>query len=354
MESMHASHWRAQPDVPGVAYGFFEGTLAGHRTLFHTGDSGDHSLVLLLPDERLGLYFVFSGRDDQLPARDELVRQLARMLFPDSASRSIASIASNSAASNGAWSSPTVAQLAGTYRSSAYSRSNYEKVRALFAQVTLRAGPSGSLLVAPPGSSDAIELRRTGSLTFARDSGEVVAFRRSADGRLVGFTLSGLIWDPSSWDRISWWQNGRLHLAALGIAVLVLVARLLWTPAAWIMRRARKRAAPERSPRERRLWRWSGLTATLFCAAPVIGAATALTSFAHPLRAVPRGVAVATTLWLIAVVFGVALAPASVTAWRTGDVPRPRLVAISLTAVACTALAIILWYWNLLAPWSVR
>ena len=62
---MHASHWRAQKDAPGVAYGFFEGELNGRPTLFHTGDSGDHSLVLLLPDEHVGLYFVFSGTDEQ-------------------------------------------------------------------------------------------------------------------------------------------------------------------------------------------------------------------------------------------------------------------------------------------------
>ncbi|MEO8577873.1 MAG: serine hydrolase domain-containing protein, partial [Gemmatimonadales bacterium] len=79
---MHRSHWRAQRSVPGVAYGFFEGEINDRRTLFHTGDSGDHSVVFLMPDERVGLYFVYSGTDEQTGVREQFVRSFSDRYFP--------------------------------------------------------------------------------------------------------------------------------------------------------------------------------------------------------------------------------------------------------------------------------
>jgi hypothetical protein len=197
-----------------------------------------------------------------------------------------------------------------------------------------------------------LTLRRTAPLTFRRDSGEVVAFRQDAAGRVVGFTLSGFIWDPSSWDRVSWIQNGRVHLLALGAAVLVLVMRLGWSPIAWV---ARTRGAnwPALSPAGRRLWRWSGFALAIFVIAPIAAAGTAFLSFSHPLRAVPRAIAVLTTLLLIAIVAGIALGPAAIVASRNRDLPRPRLIIVALMAVSCTILGVVLWYWNLLIPWSL-
>jgi cobalamin biosynthesis protein CobD/CbiB len=176
----------------------------------------------------------------------------------------------------------------------------------------------------------------------------------SPAGQVTGFTLSGFIWDPSSWDRIVWWQDGRLHLLALGLALLTFAVRLAWTPVAWIVRRARREEPCPASPAERRIWRWSGLVAATFFVALIIGAGTALLSFSHPLRAIPRAVAVLTTLFLVVVGAGVGLAPAVTQAWRHRDSARPRLIVVSMTVVACATLGGILWYWNLLFPWSLH
>jgi len=346
-ETMHASHWRPQPDVPSVAFGFFEGTLNDRRTLFHTGDSGDHSLVLLLPDENVGLYFVFSGTDEQVEARDRFARAFMDTFFPRKASSSTSLITSTAAPI-------PVSQLTGIYRTASYSRSNYEKVRALFAQVRVTAGDGDTLVIAPPGASARTKLVRVGTLTFQRDSGETIAFRQSPNGRIVGFTLSGLIWDPSSWDRISWWEDGRLHLATLGTAIGLLGLRLVWTPVAWIARALRRDRATNISPAMKRIWRWSAMTAMTFVLAPVAGAGTALLSFMPPVRAIPRAVTVVTTLLVIAVAAGLVLGWPVIRAWHGHERPRPRLIVATTTVTASMALAILLWYWNLLAPWSVN
>jgi protein-S-isoprenylcysteine O-methyltransferase Ste14 len=106
------------------------------------------------------------------------------------------------------------------------------------------------------------------------------------------------------------------------------------------------------SPGERRVWRWSGLVVAMFVIAPIAAAGTAFLSFSHPLRAVPRAIAVLTTLLLIAVLAGIALGPVAIAASRNSDVPRPRRIIVALTSVASCVLAIVLWYWNLLMPWS--
>ncbi len=92
----------------------------------------------------------------------------------------------------------------------------------------------------------------------------------------------------------------------------------------------------------------------MFLVAPIAAGATAFLSFSHPLRAVPRAVGVLTTILLIAVAAGTMLAPAALHASRRRTLPRPRLVAVGLTSLACATLAVVLGYWNLLAPWSLR
>jgi hypothetical protein len=127
-DDMHASHWRPQPSVPAVAFGFFEGDMNGHRTLFHTGDSGDHSLVLLLPDDGVGFYFVYGGSDEQTVVREKLARAIVDRYSP--------SVTTPPPVLSGA---QNVAALAGRYRGAAFSRSNYEKLKATLYQMNVRA-----------------------------------------------------------------------------------------------------------------------------------------------------------------------------------------------------------------------
>ncbi|MEP6690559.1 MAG: serine hydrolase domain-containing protein [Gemmatimonadaceae bacterium] len=339
-DSMHASHWRAQPSVPAVAYGFFEGEMNGRRTLFHTGDSGDHSLVLLFPDDGVGLFLVYTGSDDQASIRERFARAFADRFLP--------------VVAPGGVSSPSTAQfgslreLEGTFRGAQHARSSYEKVKAMFLQARVRDGGDQTLRVAAPGGGPEVRLTRVAALVFRGDSGEMVAFRRGADGHVTGFTLSGSVWDPSSWDRIPWIENGSLHFALLASAVAVLLVRLLIFPLAALARRLRGAASRALSVGERRWWRWSALASALVLAAPVAALATAFLSFTHPVVAVPRAMRVLQALLVVGVVCGVALAPAAIVAWRRRWWTTPRRVIVTLEALAFVAAAPVLGYYQLL------
>ena len=330
---MHASHWRPRPGVPGVAYGFFEGEMNGHRTLFHTGDSGDHSLVLLLPDDGVGFYFVYTGSDEQTVVREKLARAIVDRYFP--------SAGSSPPAFSGVQNS---AGLAGRYRGAAFSRSNYEKLKAMFYQVSVHAGSGGTLLVTPPGGAAPITLRPRAPLVFAGDSGEIVSFRTDANGGIAGFTLSGSIWDPQSFDRISLFQDGRLHIAAFAAVAVALLVRLLYAPVAAVGRRIRGKPRLAGSPAERRWWRLSGIVTVLALLAPVVGLGVAFLSFKPGAMAIPRA-AVAVGVWLTLVsLAGLTLVPGAVVAWRHRYWTASRRVVFTAVAVAFLVCAPLLAY----------
>ncbi len=336
---MHASHWRAQPEVPGVAYGFFEGEMNGHRTLFHTGDSGDHSLVLLLPGDAVGFYLVYTGSDEQAALRERFARDFMDRFFPMPVA--VAPVAL-------AVAPRSATELSGTYRTAAYSRSNYEKMQALFAQVVVRPGEKGGIALSPPGASRPIQLRPSGSLTFRGDSGEIVVFRQDTAGKVVGLTVSGSIWDPASWDRIGAFEDGRLHLLLFAGIVIVAMLRLTIWPTIALVRRLRRRDAKPQTAIDRRWWRWSAVASALLFLAPVAALATAFLSFRHPLRAIPVALLVLGIGLAMATVAGLALVPLAIMAWRGTLMTPARRVHLTLLAGAFVLLAPLLYYWRLL------
>jgi hypothetical protein len=351
---MHATQWRAQPEAPGVAYGFFEGLERGHRTLFHTGDSGDHSLVFLLPDDGVGFYLVYSGSDEQAALRERFTRAfLDRYVvalsppFPGGAVTSWPP--ATTPPGSGAGSGTDQRDLAGTYRGAQYSRSNYEKLKALFLQVTVRDGGHGTLRISPPGGSAPILVRAVAPWVFHGDSGEVIAFRRGPDGRIAGFTLSGFIWDPSSWDRIGLLEDGRVHLGLMGLMLVVLLTRVMVWPVIALVRRVRRR--PARLPlsaAEHRWWRWSAVASVLVLIAPVAAALTALLSFQPPVVAIPRAAGILGVLLLLAILVGLPLLPVAWLAWRRHYWTIQRRVHLTLIAVAIVTAVPLLAYWRLI------
>jgi hypothetical protein len=355
-----ATHWRPAPAVPGVAYGFFEGEANGRRTRFHTGDAGDHSVVFLLPDEGVGLYLVYAGRDEQASLRERFVRELVDAFFAAPANVAPA-----------AQPLPAPAELraiaracAGTYRGAGYAVSTFEKVKALVYQVTVRDAGDGSLEVRPPGVGTPLRARPVAPYVFRAPDGGTLTFRRRAPNRsgarapADGFTLTGSIWDPSSWDRVGPLEDGRVHLAAFGAALLMLAARAVVWPALSLARRVARRgrvAAPARAwpATARRAWRWSGVAAGLVALSPVAALATAFLSFQHPVIAVPRAVAVLSTGLAVGALLGAALAVPLARAWRAGalaSLGRARAAHAALVAAASLLLVPLLWYWNLLGP----
>src|SRR5215217_2140 len=66
-QQMHSTLYTPDPRILGTAYGFFDFSDNGQRTLGHSGESASfNTLLLLLPDQKLGVFVAYnseSGKD---------------------------------------------------------------------------------------------------------------------------------------------------------------------------------------------------------------------------------------------------------------------------------------------------
>ena len=59
---MHSTLYTPDPRLLGTAYGFFDFSDNGQRTIGHSGDAPPmNSLLLLLPDQNLGVFVVYNS-----------------------------------------------------------------------------------------------------------------------------------------------------------------------------------------------------------------------------------------------------------------------------------------------------
>jgi CubicO group peptidase (beta-lactamase class C family) len=81
-QNMHTVHFRNDPRIRGMAYGFFEQRMNGYRALYHGGTMGGFKASLWLwPDQRMGLFLAYNREVDDLERR-VLNRFAARALLP--------------------------------------------------------------------------------------------------------------------------------------------------------------------------------------------------------------------------------------------------------------------------------
>jgi len=72
------------PNLPGMAHGFIVYRTAGPRLVGHGGNTGDfHSILILAPEARLGIFISMTGGNGSYAGRTELADALVGRLFPD-------------------------------------------------------------------------------------------------------------------------------------------------------------------------------------------------------------------------------------------------------------------------------
>ena len=120
---MHQTHFRNDPRLTGVAYGFYELRVNDRVLLTHVGETGFfRSQLVLLPGENLGLYVVYNAPGGGY-ARQELVQAFFDLFYP---STFTAIPQPNIDAAQNA------RQFAGRYISSRRSETTLEKLRLLY------------------------------------------------------------------------------------------------------------------------------------------------------------------------------------------------------------------------------
>ena len=335
---MHRQHFSPHEGMPAVAYGFFESYANGQRALFHTGDGGAHSLLYLLPEQKMGFYIVFYGSDEQAAVlRENLAQAFLDHYFPAEKFQLPAPPKDFAA---------HAAQYAGTYRMSGYSHTTAEKLAALLQQVSVRDNGDGTLEASAGGDLRA-RLVEVAPALFRSDEGGYFAFQPVGDGRKQRLFVSGGTSDPFTAERLAWWENGWLHLALILAGGLLFGARCLVTPVTWAWRRWRKATPETVSAGARWAWVWSGVVSWLIILTPPLMVFWLLTRTPGPVYTMPWAGKLALGMLTAAAVLGLVLPLLAARAWQMRYWTMKLRLFFSLLALAGGLSAPFLRYWNL-------
>ncbi len=212
-DRLTTTHWRPAAAAQGVAYGLFESRTSRGRALFAAGQGGDHSLLYLVPERGVGLFFVAEGDEAAaLAVRERLAEAVATELGFDEPPRSLIAASAVEAAVGSA-------DVAGLYLSNAINPSTVEKLQALVLQMRVRELPGGRLSVESPLGGPPLTADFEAPGVYRPTHGGHLVFHATADGGRQ-MTLAGSVWDPNGFHRVSWAEDARLHLGAL-LAFLV-------------------------------------------------------------------------------------------------------------------------------------
>ena len=216
--NMLNQHFTPHPGMPGAAYGYFQSEANGHPSLHHTGDGGDHSLIYLVPDAKLGFYLVYTApkNADSSTPREQIAHDLIDHYL------GCAQPFRQPAAPTGF--AQRADRYAGTYRINTYAHDTIEKLAALQQEITVTNPGDGSLSVVLGGGRP-IRLVESSANLFRDPDGAYVAFHPDAAGRITALSFNGAaVDDPGSAHRLRWWETAQANLTFILLVPILTLA----------------------------------------------------------------------------------------------------------------------------------
>ena len=332
---MHTQQVTAHPEMPGIAYGFFENYSNGRRVLFHTGLRNHSALMFLVPEEDIGVYVV--GRiPEGSPLKRALFDDFIDTFFPSPEDEEL----------TGTDEAGDYAAYRGFYRMHMVPQTTFEKFFAFGTDAYIAIDSDSTMTVRFPWMLPATSLTETGSGLFRSDNGGYFAVSQDENGRHV-FAAGGIS-DVFSLTRIPWYESAPFNIVLGALGGLSFASYFLLTPLSSLIRRLRKREHPDWPRPARRAWATAGIVSGLVCAAPASMVIWLIINSGPAISGVPPVFYILETFLLLASIIGLSLIVLAFLAWRRGWW-RP-LRRVYFTWIAVAALVMIPWfnYWNLI------
>jgi CubicO group peptidase (beta-lactamase class C family) len=274
---MHARLWTQDPRVNGFAHGFAETELNGQRILRHEGEVPGNgcSALMLLPEQRVGLYVAYNGMCD-MTTGTRLWHAFLDRYYPPLSSAPVHPAASTQA---------NLQELAGTYRSSRRSVTSFSKLMVLLAgplgDVTVSVEADGVLRTEGLGPTP-LHWRATEPDVYrpvdAADTlyGALV-FRPSADGTGRVLLIENVPY--RAYEQVSWYQDAGFNLGLVAICLVMFLGTLALAGVAALLRNRKWRVFRPTTAlgRARRLLAFAVALYLLFVLGLVVLAADAIT-----------------------------------------------------------------------------
>jgi len=214
MQQMHSTVYTHDPRLLGTAYGFFDFSDNGQRTIGHSGYIPPmYSLLLLLPDQNLGVFVAYNSEGGAELTNQHLGFQRAFFdhYYPTLAVESIEPPADFA---------ERAGRFEGSYRMTQGSHTTLEKVAGLFGAVEISDSGDGALLLATPWFERRfVEVE---PLDFRQVDGPFhILFREDDQGRITHMFTD---FTPMfAFEKLDWYETPRFNIAlALGCVLMFL------------------------------------------------------------------------------------------------------------------------------------
>jgi CubicO group peptidase (beta-lactamase class C family) len=217
MQQMHSTVYTPDPRILGTAYGFFDFSDNGQRTLGHSGYIPPmYSLLLLLPDQNLGVFVAYNseGGGDLTNQHLGFQRVFFDHYYPAPAVESIKPPADFA---------ERAGRFVGMYSPTAGSYTTIDKVGKLFGAVEISDSGDGTLLFTIAGSEWRFVEEKP--LYFRQVDGPdgpfSMVFREDDQGRITHMFTD--LTPMYAFEKLKWYETPRFNIAlALGCVLIFL------------------------------------------------------------------------------------------------------------------------------------
>jgi len=234
-KELHTTRFQHDPHLPGIAYTFDEQFWGSHRVLAKGGGApGFSNRIILLPDDRIGIYFVFNRDAEAVDFGPNLERAFRERFFPGGSNQPVGR---EVPASN----PKEMERYEGYYVELIdYSVNSLEKVRSLTEQIHITVNDQGRLKM-----NSGTLLRVDNNLFQWSDSGNYVAFREDEKG-----DITYMFYARTAMVRLPWYETFPVQIGLLGFSLIAFVTALI----GWLVAGLK---------RQRKLYSISGLLSLL-------------------------------------------------------------------------------------------
>jgi CubicO group peptidase (beta-lactamase class C family) len=336
-QQMHSTLYTPDPRLLGTAYGFFDFSDNGQRTLGHIGELPPmQSLLLLLPDQNLGVFVAYNsaGASDLTAQHLGFQRAFFDHYYPAPAVERIQPPADFA---------ERAGRFVGSYRWTMRSYTTLLKVAGLFSKVEISDPGDGTLLFSTPyGEWRFVEVE---PLYFHQVDGTFgLVFREDDQGRIT--YMSTDLMPQFAFEKLNWYETLGFNMWLLLDCILIFLSML---PAVLIHLIWSRRLSSERKPatRDARMAHsiilWICVLNLLFVVGNMLWLNTP-----NLLSGTPLITKIVLGLGVLSAALTVGALVYTVLAWRNHYWGIAFRLYYTLTTVAAVAFVWFLNYWNLL------
>jgi CubicO group peptidase (beta-lactamase class C family) len=334
---MHSTLYAPDPRLLGTAYGLFDFTDNGQRTLGHNGATlGFRSLLLLIPEQNLGVFVAYNSETAGGLESQHLGFQRAFFdhYYPASAVEPIQPPADFA---------ERAGRFEGSYQLTQMSYTTLEKFMEFFGGAVMRVSNPGDgtlLLTTPWGEWRFVEVE---PLYFRQvDADFSIAFREDGQGRITHlFTDLAPMY---TFEKLAWYETSAFNMALIAACLLIFLSMLATASIGAI--RSRLRGEPKPEPAGARAARRILLGISALNVLFVGGAL--LWNNPKPMFGVSTPFQIVLGLGVLSAAMTIGVLAYTVLAWKNSYWSSAGRAYYTLVTVAAVAFVWFLNYWNLL------